>query len=134
MVPSVPSESLDTAAHGPTSTAMDIHSEYKLSLEDVAEREISGVTLLVPISSRANSAGIFELNPMASRMWEAFKAHDRVAAVRDQLVAELEADGDEREADGESIVEFTPEVFTEDLVAVANKLAEIGAIQEVESN
>lgn len=111
---------------------MNLDSTYELSLEDVAERSVSGTTLLVPIKAGAAASGIFELNPMAAKIWEMVKVHSRVQAVCDVLANEIEGsdDGVVDDPDGE-VVPFSLSEFHSDVLAVVTKLSEIGAIKPV---
>lgn len=112
---------------------MDLNSQYKLCERDVAEREVSGSTLLVPVKE---AAGIFELNEMSSRIWREIKQHSVLQNACDVLVAEIEASDDastdgsgDGPAEGEEA--YSRAAFQEDVLLIANKLEEIGAIEIV---
>jgi len=110
---------------------MDLNSRYKLCERDVAEREVSGSTLLVPVKE---AAGIFELNEMSSRIWQEIKQHTVLQNACDVLVAEIEAVDDdssiEQAADGDEA--YSRAAFQEDVLLIASKLQEIGAIEIVQ--
>jgi|GEM_PF-1796956 len=106
---------------------MDLNSQYKLCERDVAEREVSGSTLLVPVKE---AAGIFELNEMSSRIWREIKNHDVLSKACDVLVAEIEAGEDAEEvAEGEE--QYSRAAFEQDVLTIAARLEEIGAIELV---
>lgn len=114
---------------------MDLNSRYKLCERDVAEREVSGSTLLVPVKE---AAGIFELNEMSSRIWQEIKQHTVLQNACDVLVAEIEADDSSADtpdtpdtpAQGEET--YSRAAFEEDVLLIASKLQEIGAIEVVQ--
>ena len=63
-------------------------------------RRIAGECLLVPIRNQmADLNYIYVLNPVADRIWELIDGRNTGYQIRDQLLAEFEADPQELERD-----------------------------------
>ncbi len=83
---------------------------------DFVYRRIADECLLVPIRRQAVDLNyIYVLNPLADRIWELIDGQNTVAEIRDQLLAEFEAD---------------PQEVDQDLAEFLAQLSEIGSIKE----
>ena len=79
-------------------------------------RKIADECLLVPISHQvADLNYLFVLNPVAGRIWELIDGHNLVRDIKDQLLAEYDAN---------------PQEVEQDLVEFIAQLSEIGSIRE----
>jgi hypothetical protein len=80
-------------------------------------RQIGGECLLVPIRNQmADLSYIYVLNSVADRIWELIDGQNSVQQIRDQLLAEFEAD---------------PQEIERDLAEFIGQLREIDGIKEV---
>lgn len=109
---------------------MDLTARYEVCERDVAENASFGSTLLVPTTT---NAGVFELNEMSARIWQELKKHETLDAACTSLIQSLEQEGQESEGGEipEGHVAFTRDAFTEDFLAVATHLREMGAIKVI---